>query len=89
MNSKLLVADSMDVISYVLLSYVTTTEVLEWLYTIMLILSLALGIGLKIASAFKDRKISKEEAEEIKKAIDEAKNTVEEEVNKKEDGKDV
>lgn len=84
MNNRLLIADSMDIISYILLSYVTTTEVLEWLYTILLIISLALGIGLKIAQALKDRKISKEEAEEIKKAVDEAKKRVEDEIDNKE-----
>lgn len=84
MNNLLLIADSMDIISYLLLSYVTTTEVLEWAYTILLIISLALGIGLKIAQALKDRKISKEEAEEIKKAVDEAKKRVEDEIDNKE-----
>lgn len=84
MNNRLLIADSMDIISYILLSYVTTTEVLEWAYTILLIISLALGIGLKIAQALKDRKISKEEAEEIKKAVDEAKKRVEDEIDNKE-----
>lgn len=84
MNNRLLIADSMDIISYILLSYVTTTEVLEWVYTILLIISLALGISLKILSALKDRKVSKEEAEEIKRAVDEAKNEVRNEINEKE-----
>lgn len=89
MSNRLLIADSMDVVSYVLLSYVTTTEILEWVYTILLIISLALGIGLKIASALKDRKVSKEEAEEIKRAVDEAKNEVRSEINEKEDNDNV
>lgn len=84
MNNRLLIADSMDVVSYILLSYVTTTEILEWVYTILLIISLALGIGIKIASALKDKRISKEEAEEIKRAVDEAKNEVISEANDKE-----
>lgn len=84
MNNSLLIADSMDVVSYILLSYVTTTEILEWVYTILLIISLALGIGIKIASALKDKRISKEEAEEIKRAVDEAKNEVISEANDKE-----
>lgn len=88
MNNKLILADGLDVLSYVLLTYITTTEVLSWIYTILLIISLALGIGLKILSAVKDGKISREEVEEIKKAVNEAKNEVRDEINKeaKEDG---
>lgn len=85
MSNRLLIADVIDIFSYLLLSYVTTTEVLEWVYTILLIISLALGIGLKIAQALKDRKISKEEAEEIKKAVDDAKKRIEGEIDNKED----
>lgn len=82
MSNKLIIGDSLDIISYILISYVTTTEILNWVYTILLIISLGLGIGLKIASAIKDRKITKEEADEIAKAVDEAKNAVKNEIDK-------
>lgn len=70
--NRLMIADCFDLISVLILEQVTTTEVLNWVYTGLLIASILLGIVLKIISALRDRKVTKEELEEIKKEIDEA-----------------
>lgn len=88
MNSRMMIADCLDLVSGVILANIQVSEVLDWIYTILLIASITLGIVLKVISAVKDGKVTKEEAEEIKKAVDEAKNKVQEEKDK-EDRKDV
>lgn len=88
MNSRMMIADCLDLVSGVILANIQVSEVLDWIYTILLIASITLGIVLKVISAVKDGKVTKEEAEEIKKAVDEAKNNVQEEKDK-EDKKDV
>lgn len=72
MNSStgFLIADICDIFTYTLFLQVSTTEVLNWVYTIVLILSVLFGIGMKIYSAVRDGKITKEEQDEIKKEID-------------------
>lgn len=72
MNSAtgFLIADICDIFTYTLFLQVSTTEVLNWVYTIVLILSVLFGIGMKIYSAVRDGKITKEEQDEIKKEID-------------------
>lgn len=78
-NARLILADALDITSYVLLQTVTTEQVLNWIYTILLIISLLMGIVIKIISAVKDGRITKEEAEEIHKAVNEAKDIIKEE----------
>lgn len=86
MNNKLMLADAFDICSYVLVQNITTTDILNWIYTIILIISILLGIILKIVAALKDHKITKEEAEEIQKAVNEAKDDIKAAAdNKKED----
>lgn len=69
--NRLLIADCFDLISVLILEQITTTEVLNWVYTGLLIASIILGIVLKIISALRDRKVTKDELEEIKKEVDE------------------
>lgn len=71
-NSKLLLADCFDLLSGLLIYNAELTDVLNWIYMILLIASLLLGIGLKIWSALKDGKLTSEEAEEIRKEIESA-----------------
>lgn len=82
MNNKLLMADLIDVLSVALLQNVSVGEVLNWVYTALLIASLSLGIILKIAAALSDRKVTKDEAEGIKEAVDEAKSEIKEEAER-------
>ena len=84
-TDKLIIADSLDVVSYVLINTVTTQEVLNWVYTGLLILSLVLGIWIKIRTALKDKKITDEEIKEIKEEIDKEMKEVEEQ---KQEGQD-
>lgn len=73
MNNKLIFADALDLLSYVLITYVTTTEVLNWIYTILLSASLLLGIILKIITMLEDKKITKQELEELREELEKAK----------------
>lgn len=82
MNNKLIFADALDLLSYVLITYVTTTEVLNWIYTILLSASLLLGIVLKIITMVEDKKITKEELEELKTELDKAKQEIQNKENK-------
>lgn len=84
MTNRLMLADGLDVLSCVLLTYITTTDVLDWIYISLLIVSLVLGIVLKIRAAIKDGKISEEEQAEIKKEIDEAGKKIKDEIENKE-----
>lgn len=88
MNSRMFVADCLDLVSGVILAQIEVSEVLDWIYTILLIASITLGIVLKLVSAAKDGNVTKDEAEEIKKAVDDAKQEVQKE-KEKEDRKDV
>lgn len=81
-NAKMIIADLLDLVSGVILSQIDVSEVLDWIYTILLIASITLGLVLKISSAVKDGKITRDEAESIKKAVDEAKSEVKEEKEK-------
>lgn len=76
MNYRLMVADICDVFGGILISQIQVSEILDWVYMILLIISISFGIGLKIYSAFKDGRVTEEEAKEIKKAVDEAKEEV-------------
>lgn len=76
MNYRLMIADVCDVLGGILISQIQVSEILDWVYMILLIISISLGIGLKIYSAFKDGRVTEEEAKEIKKAVDEAKEEV-------------
>lgn len=82
MENKLALADVCDIVALFAIQSVTVSEVLEWIYMILFIISLTLGIVLKVISAFKDGKLTEEEAKEIKKAVDEAKDEVEKEERK-------
>lgn len=81
-NAKMIIADLLDLVSGVILSQIDVSEVLDWIYTILLIASITLGLVLKISSAVRDGKITRDEAESIKKAVDEAKSEVKEEKEK-------
>lgn len=70
MNSKLVVADCLDICSGIFLSRLNVGDVLEWIYMGVLIASLVLSIFLKVKSALEDKKIT---AEEMKEIVDEAK----------------
>lgn len=84
MNSTtgFILSDMLDILAYSIFLQVTTGEVLNWIYSIVLILSVVFGIVMKIYSAFKDGKVTKEEQEEIKKEIDEGLHKLEDEKNK-------
>lgn len=71
-NNGFIIADCLDLVAYVAYTNITTTEVLNWVYTIVLIISVVFGIVLKIISAVKDKKVTKEELEDIKKEMDDA-----------------
>lgn len=81
MNYYMLGADCADVVSYVLLSAITTSDVLQWIYTIVLICSLLIGIILKVVSALKDHKITEEELEDIQHQVDDAKDQIKKELD--------
>lgn len=83
-NTGFLIADMFDILAYAIFLQVTTTEVLNWVYTIVLIISVLFGIVMKIWSAVRDGKITKEEQDEIKKELDEDLRKIDEE-RKKED----
>lgn len=68
--NKLILADCFDMMSIIILENITTSEILNWVYTSLLIVSILFGIVLKIIAAIKDRKITKEEIEDIKKEVD-------------------
>lgn len=72
MTNKLMLADGFDILSYVLLQNISTSEVLDWVYTSVLIISVLFGIVLKIIAAVKDRSVTKEELTEIKNEVDKA-----------------
>lgn len=88
MNSStgFVIADICDIVAYTMFFQVSTTEVLNWVYTIVLILSVAFGIGMKVYSAVKDGKITKQEEEEIRKELEETQKKLEEEINKNKEG---
>lgn len=81
-SNTMVVADAMDVLGYVFLANITTTEVLNWVYTSLLIASIALGIILKLVSVFKDKKVTEKELQELKEEVDKAKKKLEEETKK-------
>lgn len=81
MNYYMLGADFSDVISYVLLSAITTSDVLQWVYTIILICSLLCGLILKIVSAVKDHKITEDELNDIQNQLDDAKGRLKKELD--------
>lgn len=55
---------------------ITTDDVLRWIYLGLAIVSLLIPIVTKIIDALKDGKVTKEEADDIKKAVDDAKDKV-------------
>lgn len=81
------IADFCDVFAYIMLTQVSVSEVLNWVYLILLIISLGLGIVLKIVSAMKDGKVTREEIEDLQKQLDESLKVIQElkEETKKED----
>lgn len=78
------IADVCDVFAYVMLTQVTISEVLNWVYLILLIISLLTGIILKVISALQDGKVTKEEIEALKQQLDESLKVIEELKNKDE-----
>lgn len=87
MNSStgFLIADVLDIVAYSCFLQVSTTEVLNWVYTIVLIASVVFGIVRKIISALQDGKITKEEQKEIEEEVNKLKQITDE--AKKEDEK--
>lgn len=85
MNSStgFLIADVLDIVAYSCFLQVSTTEVLNWVYTIVLIASVVFGIVRKIISALQDGKITKEEQQEIEEEVNKLKE-ITDEANKKE-----
>lgn len=82
------VADIFDVISVLLLTAVSQNQILDIIYLVLMIISLSMGIVMKIVDAARDKKITKEELEDIKKEVDDAKDQVKDQIdvnNKKED----
>lgn len=82
------VADIFDVISVLLLTAVSQNQILDIIYLVLMIISLSMGIIMKIVDAARDKKITKEELEDIKKEVDDAKDQVKNQIdvnNKKED----
>lgn len=80
MNKGELISDGLNALSFAFLSQITTEDILKWCYEILFILSIALSIFFTIYGAIKDKKITKEEADEIKNTIDESAEKVKKEM---------
>lgn len=80
-----IVADLCDGIAYVAVLQVTTSEVLDWVYTVVFIFSVLFGIFMKIYSALQDRKITKQEEEDIKKELQDGLSKIDSHITKQDD----
>lgn len=74
-------------IAYVALTQISTTTILDWVYTIVFCISIIFSIVMSIITATKDRKITKEEAENIKKTVDDSIDKIKEFRDEKKEGK--
>lgn len=68
----LTVADCFDALSVALLSAVTTSQVLDIIYLVLLSASLVMGIVMKLIIALRDKHLDDDEIKEIKKEVDDA-----------------
>lgn len=77
-----------NLISYFCLTGMITDNVLQWIYTIVFAISVIFPVVWSVIKSFKDKKISQDEYNEIKKELDDAKKKLEDEINKEanEDG---
>lgn len=82
MDVRLIIGDACDIVAAAVLSVMNVSEVLDWIYTGLLIASIILGIVLKITGALKDRKVTAEEAKEIKEEIEKGMEAIREQSEK-------
>lgn len=82
MMNKMILADAADIVAYVIFQNITTTEVLDWVYTIVLIASVLFGIVMKVIAAFRDKHITDQEAQEIKDELKKTQEEIEDAINK-------
>lgn len=82
MDTRFIAGDACDVIAAALLSVVNVSEVLDWIYTGLLIASIVLGIVLKVTAAVKDKRVTAEEAKEIQDEIKAGMRAIEEQSEK-------
>lgn len=77
-----------NLISCFCLTGMITDNVLQWIYTIVFAISVIFPVVWSVIKSFKDKKISQDEYNEIKKELDDAKKKLEDEINKEanEDG---
>lgn len=85
--NKEIVADLCDMLSFVMIGLLDLGDILEYVYMILFIFSLALGIVLKVYTALQDHKITKEEIQDIKKSVDDAKDDIHHEIDNSKGGK--
>lgn len=88
METKLFIADAFDVLSCVLMTYMDVSEanaVMDIIYKALLAASILAGLIIKVVAALQDKKITKEELDELGKSIAEAKRELAEITNKKAD----
>lgn len=81
-DTLITLSDACDITAFLALQATETEHVLNITYTIILICSIVLGIVLKLISALRDKKITKDEAEEIKKEIDDGLKKIDDERKK-------
>lgn len=72
MSDRLFAADCCDMVAGALIYAAEISDVLNWVYMGLLILSLALGIGLKIWAALKDGKPTDGEIEDLRRELEKA-----------------
>lgn len=83
MNQKMLIADCLDIISGAVLTQLNIGEVLDWIYTGILIASIILSIVLKIKSVTEDKKITAKEIREIQDEVNKGLEAIDKEKEKK------
>lgn len=78
MNTYKFASDLGNCLAYVFLTQITADEVREWVYTILFCISIVFSIAMKVVDSLRDKKITSQEAKEIKKEVDEALKKLEE-----------
>lgn len=79
MKSTYFVADAFDAIACALVAQLSVNDILNYVYMAVLVFSIIMGIVLKIVSAVKDGKVTKQEAEDIQAEVEKALEKIEEE----------
>lgn len=74
----MILSDLSDVVSFLCLTNITVEQVLNWIYMIVFIASLLLGIILKVLGYFQDKKITKDELEDLQKSLEDAQKQIKE-----------